>query len=649
MANVPLHNDLSANHNEPCTAVAPQAVVILAVGMIAAWLAAGSTGLLAHSLQHALTWLALAIVLAAAWPRENRSAGTWAILAIGAAFGLCFTASALPTINVLAVAVVLAAIGQVSRGLTARVSLITALAAGILAIYRFACDCFPMVWLAADLKGWMLGRAAGWLAGSPLQVGSTFGGLDFLVLMTAIYIGWLVCTEKPRFARGLWAAAAIVIGHFVYLAVLANSEKLLAALPDLVMPKESDINHVGVWTLGNGLRMLIPWNVPLLAVLINVVIAVVMFRWATWLPVIEIDPKVLKKQKEKEEKEEVPGKVLATDMLFRFGPPLLAVAATLLVALGVNHSDLKGKTVVAYEKGYVNWLKPEYESQTDGFSACCRCLSRAWGASSCGPRSFRSRIWPRPTFLILVHPDEPWPEETLQRIWKYAYCGGSLLLVADPAVHEVNSQSSFNDVLKPTAMRVRQDTAVTRTGNWEQSYEVLSHPAVAGMDDWRNRFGFELGSSIRTRWPARPVLVGRWGWSDPGSDAVLTGESHYNAGELLGDLVLAAEQSFGNGRIFVLGNTSPLRNEMLANAYPFVGRLFGYLAHRPSSPQLLWRQLLGLAAVLMLIALLAIRPAAWQVMSNVGGVGDFAGRRNSGRLLVGPCVARRPVERVGPF
>ncbi len=638
MANVPLHNDPNANRNEPCTVVAPQAVVILAVGMIAAWLAAGSTGLLAHSLQHALTWLALAIVFAAAWPRENRSPGTWAVLVIGAGLGFCFTASALPTINVLAVAVVLAAIGQVSRGLTARVSLITALAAGILAIYRFACDCCPMVWLAADLKGWMLGRAAGWLAGSPLQVGSTFGGLDFLVFMTAIYIGWLVCTEKPRLARGLWAAAAIIIGHFVYLAVLANSEKLLAALPDMAMPKESDINHVGIWTLGNGLRMLIPWNVPLLAVLVNVVIAVVMFRWATWLPVIEIDPKVLKKQKEKEEKEEVPGKVLATDMLFRFGPPLLAVAATLLVALGVNHSDLKGKTVVAYEKGYVNWLKPEYESQTDGFFGLLPMFVESLGGKFLRSKELSEQDLAQADVLILVHPDEPWPEETLQRIWKYAYCGGSLLLVTDPAVHEVNSQSSFNDVLKPTAMRVRQDTAVTRTGNWEQSYEVLSHPAVAGMDDWRNRFGFELGSSIRTRWPARPVLVGRWGWSDPGSDAVLTGESHYNAGELLGDLVLAAEQSFGNGRIFVLGNTSPLRNEMLANAYPFVGRLFGYLAHRPSSPQLLWRQLLGLAAVLMLIALLAIRPAAWQVMSTsavlaISLAGATAAGYWSGRVL----------------
>ena len=60
--------------------------------------------------------------------------------------------------------------------------------------------------------------------------------------------------------------------------------------------------------------------------MLNGAIAAVMFRGASWLPVVEPDPKQLKKQKEKEEKEEVPGSVLATDMLFRFGPVLLAVA-----------------------------------------------------------------------------------------------------------------------------------------------------------------------------------------------------------------------------------------------------------------------------------------------------------------------------------
>ena len=133
----------------------------------------------------------------------------------------------------LAVAVLLAAMAQVGRGLTARVTLIAALAAGTLGLFRFACDSIPLVWLAAaDTSGWRL--LAGLLTGIRLEVGGTFGGLDFLVLMAAIYAGWLIGTAR-RAGLVPTGAAAIVAGHLVYLVVLAYSEKILAALPDMVV------------------------------------------------------------------------------------------------------------------------------------------------------------------------------------------------------------------------------------------------------------------------------------------------------------------------------------------------------------------------------------------------------------------------------
>lgn len=612
------HDNPNATLDEPSTVVSLQAIIILIAGMVAAWLAAGSTGLLAHSLQHALTWLALGTAIVAAWPQKNQSPGTWVILAGSAAIGVLFTTSAIPTLNIFAVTVVLAAIAQTGRGLSARVALIASLATCALGLFRLACDGIPSVWLGADTLGRLVGRLAGWLAGSRLEVGATFAGLDFLVLMAAVYAGWLFCTVPPRRSRALWAAAAIVIGHFAYLAVLAHSENLLAILPDVVVPAESDINYVGIWTWGNGLRTLIPWNVPLLAVVIYCAIVAVMFRGATWQPVIELDAKTLKKLKEKEEKEEVPGSVLAADMLFGFGPVLLAIAAALSVALVLNKSDLKGKTIVAYEKGYLNWNKPEYDSKVDGFYGMLLPFVESLGGKFTTSKDLAEKDLETADVLMLLHPDQPWPKDVLERIWAFVRRGGSLLLAADPVICEGDSHSSFNELLRSdverTSMHVRYDTAVTRTGNWEQSYEVLAHPATLGIDDLRNRFGLELGSSIETGWLARPALVGRWGWSDPGSDAVGTGVSHYNAGEHLGDLVLAAEQPVGNGRVFVLGGTAPLRNEMLTNAYPFVGRLLGYLAGKPSSPQTMWRQVLGLLAILATGVLLARRPVAWQMM-----------------------------------
>ena len=105
---------------------------------------------------------------------------------------------------------------------------------------------------------------------------------------------------------------------------------------------------------------------------------------------------------------------------------------------------------------------------------CCRCSWRAWAASSHKSKDLSEQDLDHADVLLLIHPDEPWPEETLERVWDYVRRGGSLLLVAEPAIREGDSLSSFNDVLRPTAMQVRFDTAVTRTGNWEQSYEVLA-------------------------------------------------------------------------------------------------------------------------------------------------------------------------------
>ena len=110
-------------------------------------------------------------------------------------------------------------------------------------------------------------------------------------------------------------------------------------------------------------------------------------------------------------------------------------------------------------------------------------------------------------------------------------------------------------------MKVRYDTAIPLSANWEQSYQALSHPAALGLDDENNSFGFQRGSSISLGWSARPVVVGRWGWSTPGSDAVKQKSPEYQEGQPLGDIVLAAEEPLGQGRIVVLGDMSCLNNE----------------------------------------------------------------------------------------
>jgi hypothetical protein len=123
---------------------------------------------------------------------------------------------------------------------------------------------------------------------------------------------------------------------------------------------------------------------------------------------------------------------------------------------------------------------------------------------------------------------------------------------------------------------------VERTvGGWLQSYEPLWHPITAGIPDAENDFGIVIGASVQVRVPAQPLLVGRWGWADPGELAGppgLMGNGRYDAGERLGDVVLAAEQTFGKGKVVVFGDTSGLSNGINIGCHDFNSRLFANLA-----------------------------------------------------------------------
>ncbi len=262
-----------------------QTVVVVIAGIAAAWFAAGSTGFWGHSLRHALTCLALGVAILAAWPWPNPNLKNWAILAACIIVALVLNCSILPTVNVLGVVLVLATLAYIHEGQTGRAILVTAWAVMTLALFRLALTAIPIVWQLADVMGCGMGKLAGALTGRPLNIGATFGGLDFLVLMSALYAGWLCNIAPPRRRFGIYAGAAIVLAHLVYLAVLAYSVKIAALLPDPFYVPETDTNRVGAWAWQNAVRTFLPWNLPVLAMILQGIIAACMFRWADWLPV----------------------------------------------------------------------------------------------------------------------------------------------------------------------------------------------------------------------------------------------------------------------------------------------------------------------------------------------------------------------------
>ena len=256
-------------------------VVAAVVGMVAAWLAAGSMGLLAHPLRHALTWLAMAAAMMACWPAGRRSRREWGILAAGVVGGLILTAAATAAYNVLGVAVVLAVLARTHAGLDRRAMLTAALAATVLGVFRLACITIPVVWQAADGLGQAMGAVASAISGRPLWVGASLGGVDFLVLMVAFWGVWLAETERPRRTRAVCGLAAILAGHLGYLVLLSYAIDMADALPVHKSP-ELEIYVPPPWFLSDALRTLLPWSLPLVAGLVQAAIAAGMFRWAEW-------------------------------------------------------------------------------------------------------------------------------------------------------------------------------------------------------------------------------------------------------------------------------------------------------------------------------------------------------------------------------
>ena len=565
----------------------PLGVVASAVaGVLAGWIAAGSTGLLADPFRHALGWMLVAVAVVATRPGRHTLA--WLCLVVIPIVVLPILLPTQPAHDVLGVALVLAVLARNKDGLARRILLLAAVAVGVLGVLRLACTSIPTAWMLSGALGMGLGRLAQAVTGRPLCISAAFGGLDFLVVMGVLYAGWLRWTEPPRAARAVYAAVAILVGHLLYLMVLSFSTEMIAALPELPPPPSLDVADYRppAWNWSAALRKLIPWNVPMVAAIIQAGVAALMFRWASWQP---IEPK--------------DGATADSDVRKKSWldplPVGLAVATAVCLTLSSGRSDLTGKTIVAHREGHVNWSPPEHDHFDPRWAHAHGLLpefvSSLGGEMLLSPDLSEADL-AKTDVLLLVHPTEPWTPKQLERIEAFVRDGGSLLVVAGPAVQEKTIRGAVDAVLKPTGMRIRYDVAVPATEQWRDACLALAHPATLGLDNRRGDFGLRSSSSIRTRWPARPILVGRWGWSDPGGDATQGGTSRFESGEKLGDLILAAERPLGRGTVVALADGSCLNNLTNAAAYRFTGRLLSYLARRPSSPQAWWRQILGLLA-----------------------------------------------------
>jgi len=327
-------------------------------------------------------------------------------------------------------------------------------------------------------------------------------------------------------------------------------------------------------------------------------------------------------------------------------PVALVAGAVLAFALTLAPRGGPGSgRVLIYDEGFLNWEVPvfgRYGERSGGMFGRLPGFIDAQGYEAVKvPKPLTPEALSDARVLILINVMEFFDAAEKQAIWDFVAGGGSLLVLGDHTGVK-GIRGPFNDLLEPVAIEFEFDSATFWAQGWRDALELLPHPInrdILVSEDIQIWVGASLGFSP----PGRPVIVGKYGYSDIGDAANLDrsylGDRRHNPGEQMGDICLAAEAPYGRGRVLVFGDTSPFQNGALVTSWGFVQRTLQWLTDPPSSSRIHLKILaLAVAVVLALLARRGLRvsPYAWGTLA----LGLVLGFQATDRLAEPPPVPK---------
>ena len=277
------------------------------------------------------------------------------------------------------------------------------------------------------------------------------------------------------------------------------------------------------------------------------------------------------------------------------GPGRRAAAAPLALALvtGAAAALLLGwagppqranSRVMIYDGGFLNWNVPVhgvYGEHSAGMFGMLPSALQAVGFDVVVTDDLGALDAPDPPdCVVMINIQAFFEDEDKKSILDYVARGGGLLCLGDHT-GVAGIRGPFNDILAPVGIEFVFDSATFFGSGWNDALECRVHPVNVGVASAEDLMLW-VGASLEIDASARPVVVGRYGYSDIGDPANIQraylGNRRYDPSELLGDIVLVAEAGHGEGKVMVFGDTSGFQNLSLARGLDYAGRTIAYLS-----------------------------------------------------------------------
>ncbi len=457
----------------------------------------------------------------------------------------------------------------------------------------------PPFWLAVKQFSISFSTLVSGISGVPVVLSSTFLGIP----VTALFLIFMIVTcffpgkgKRPGFF--ILCLFMLVFMNTVYLVLLGKMPELMKPVLKGLADKDHFLNAFFSFLFADD------YPLKRFNFLINSpVLLFVLCMPALFLLMVKTDFKAFSMA------------AGAVKKRYALGFLLSGAAAVSLLLIDAPAGLSQKKDVILYKEGFLNWSRPDFKSfgsRSAGMFGMLPDVLSSMGFSPKMAARISGDMLKNAGILVMINVDRQLPEEDIKAIHDFVEQGGSLLILGEHTFFKHGTKRViFNDILEPYQIKVNFDSADWFVGGWIYSYQYAAHPITWGMRNDMNNTGIVIGASLNVEPPAFPIVIGKYGYSDPGdlnSDGSrgYLGSLNYEPGEPVGDVILCAAQHCGKGKLLVFGDTSGFVNAIMVKNVDFINRVFTWLS-RDESPK---KHTPAMAAglVLMAVAVLCCVP-----------------------------------------